>query len=240
MIDYVLAACLLLALPARAVLRSLSVNKAPTNPTRIYLQTGLLVSVLLTLLAWNWLNSNRAISELGLDIPLSSGGIIGLYIAGALVTTVFICTVVAHLRGTRLPNNHQHSQPADNNALPKTRAELAVCLIFAVFISVGWELLYRGFLMWFLVPTTGIVAGVFIAALAYGASHSFKTRQQLLGSMISAFLFTIAYAFTGSLWWLMLIHIATVITGSMVSYHMANGGLKVSADEHAEIVKAAD
>lgn len=202
-------------------------------------RTGLLVFVLLTLLAWNWLNSNRAISELGLDIPLSSGGIIGLYIAGALVTTVFICTVVAHLGGTRLPNNHQHSQPADNNALPQTRSELAVCLIFAVLISVCWELLYRGFLIWFLVPTTGMVAGVFNAALAYGASHSFKTRQQLLGSMISAFLFTIAYAFTGSLWWLMLIHIVMAITGSMVSYQMANGGLKVSSDKPADADKAA-
>ena len=178
----------------------------------------------------------------GLDIPLSSGGIIGLYIAGALVTTVFIFTVVAHLRGTRLPNNHQHSQPADNNALPKTRGGTRslpyFCSVYQRWL--GTTLSRFSHVVFSFFPTTGIVAGVFIAALAYGASHSFKTRQQLLGSMISAFLFTIAYAFTGSLWWLMLIHIAMVITGSMVSYHMANGGLKVSADEHAEIVKAAD
>jgi membrane protease YdiL (CAAX protease family) len=74
------------------------------------------------------------------------------------------------------------------------------------------QLLYRGFLMLVLTP-----GAVILAALAYGAGHGYKSRGQFAGSIVSAFLFTIGYVLTGSLWWLMLLHMGLPLFGLISS-----------------------
>ena len=68
------------------------------------------------------------------------------------------------------------------------------------------------------------MAAVCIAALTYGAAHGYKNRTQFVASVISAFVFTIAFVLTGSLWWLMLIHTAIGIAGGIGSYKRAIKG----------------
>jgi membrane protease YdiL (CAAX protease family) len=73
---------------------------------------------------------------------------------------------------------------------------------------VGWEILYRGFLLWFLSPYIGIAGAICLASFAYGLARGYQGRRQLVGSIASAFAFTVAFAITRSLWWLMLLHAA--------------------------------
>lgn len=91
--------------------------------------------------------------------------------------------------------------------LPRTAVELRWATVFVVAAGTGWEILYRGFLLWVLIPLIGVVGAVCVAAIAYGLAHGFKSRGQLIGSLGMSFAFTVAFALTGSLWWLMLLHV---------------------------------
>lgn len=69
----------------------------------------------------------------------------------------------------------------------------------------------------YLHPITGLSGAVVIAALAYGAAHGFKTAKQFVASIVSALAFTVGYAMTSNLWWLMLLHIGLMLLGALAS-----------------------
>src|SRR5690625_359177 len=139
---------------------------------------------------------------------------------------MFVALTIAEIIKKRKRQGHNDVKDAEklqkNNLLPRTRRELTLFLGFTLLAGCGWELLYRGFLIWFLVPSIGTVGAVCIAAIAYGAAHGYKSRTQFLGSIVSAFAFTIAFVLTGSLWWLMLIHTALGFIGGFGSYKFAS------------------
>ena len=86
-------------------------------------------------------------------------------------------------------------------------------------------MLYRGFLLWWLTPLVGIIGAVVLASLAYGLAHGWKSRWEGLGSIASAFLFTIGFAVTGSLWWLIAIHTGLPLIALLANWR-ANDGKK--------------
>lgn len=49
---------------------------------------------------------------------------------------------------------------------------------------------------------------VVLAAVSYGAGHGYKSFKQFAGSIGVSLAFTIGYALTGSLWWLIVLHAA--------------------------------
>jgi membrane protease YdiL (CAAX protease family) len=85
--------------------------------------------------------------------------------------------------------------------------EVAVFLISTPLICFAWELLYRGYLLWWLSPLIGIPLAVVCASVSYGLVHGWKSARESLRSIAGAFAFTISYALTGSLWWLIVIHV---------------------------------
>src|SRR5471032_1066689 len=52
----------------------------------------------------------------------------------------------------------------------------------------------------------------FMQQRPYGAGHGFENVKQFLGSIVAAFAFTVEYALTGSLWWLIVLHAAAPVT----------------------------
>jgi membrane protease YdiL (CAAX protease family) len=146
-------------------------------------------------------------AELGLAWPPPRAGMIGLGIA-AVVIAGFALAVL--LMKSKRPSAREQAAMAQ---LPPGRDELLAYLAFTPFAGFGWEILYRGFLLWWLTPLVGIVAAVVIASVAYGLAHGWKSRAEGIGSIVSAFLFTIGFAVTGSLWWLIAVHTALPLVG---------------------------
>ena len=79
-------------------------------------------------------------------------------------------------------------------------------MVTTLVISVAWEVLYRGYLMWMLAPRIRAMFALIVAAAAYGVAHGYQNPKLFAGSLISALIFTTAYAVSHSLWWLVLIH----------------------------------
>lgn len=218
MIDYVLVVLLVGAMPARALYKDLRGKGNPENRQEKYIRSSAIIFGLLALLWYAWTHAARSPALLGLDIPVSTRGMIGLTIAAVLfVVLAFVGTLTKRKHKDR-KTEKTAGRFTKNNLIPRTRRELALFLVFALLAGCGWELLYRGFLMWFFVPHVGTAGAVCIAALAYGAAHGYKNRAQFLASMVSAFAFTIAFVLTWSLWWLMLIHTAAGLAGGLAGY----------------------
>lgn len=209
MLNYLLAAYLLLAAPALNMWRSLrpKSNKGSRTPFLRYWSMSWQVMVMLAIF---WLGSWQAgysAREVGFDIPLSSAGAWGLGFAVLLLGGLALAGNVIERRYTpeRRAENERKLLDADF-PWPRTGGEALAFALSMSFMTAGWEILYRGFILLLLTPSTGLPIAIAISALAYGVAHGYKSPKQLTASIISAFVFTIAYAWTHSLWWLIVIH----------------------------------
>lgn len=200
MLDYILVAILVVVLPARALWRSRKSHRPQeTKATRYATTIGLVVG-LLSLLAVNWVVSGRNLAMLGLGPPVTLAALTGLALAMALL--VFMSLLVRRKAATASPD----AERLRREQLPDTPTEIRLFVVMAFSAGIGWEILYRGFLLFYLEPVIGAPAAVAVAAAAYGAAHGFKDWRQFMASMIAALAFVVGYMLTQSLWWLMLLH----------------------------------
>ncbi len=210
-LDLLLAALLLAVFPAWQLWRSLTGGARP-RPSRLrgYLRTSAIIAALLALLAVCWISEVRDGASLGLDIPPSTDGLVGLAIAAAAIAGLIVPTLLMKPRKEWLT--------LGDELMPRTSVETAAFVLMTLLIGCGWEILYRGFLLWALGPAIGMPLAIAAAAAAYGLAHGYKSPGQIAGSIVAALAFCIAYALTGSLWWLMLIHIVPMLTVSLARW----------------------
>lgn len=211
MIELALAVYLLLVMPAQQMWRSLR-KGAPRVPRRecprrqrYWSMTARLAAMLAVLAAACWYQG-RTPDELGLGWP-GTAGQWGIGLALVLVLLLHVGATAQERRMDAAARAQLAAALEDGVAPPRTACELAAFLVMCLVLGAGWEILYRGFLLLVLTPHTGMAGAVVLAALAYGIGHGFSTPRQFAGSIVSAFAFTTAYALSGSLWWLIVIHI---------------------------------
>lgn len=235
MLDLILAAYLFFVLPGMQLWRSLRKKKknpaerdAAARKAHFYKTLRfILVPVLamVALLAW----TGRGPGTIGLDMPISTTGQWGLVIVALLFVVGWIGTLIWE---RSLDEEKSAKYYADLRALehvPKSPAEFWAFALLTICMGIGWELLYRGFLMLVLIPLTGTVGAVILSAVAYGAGHGYTNPKQFIGSIVSAFLFTIGYVLTNSLWWLMLLHVLLPLLGIGSAYLALSRAQKAAA-----------
>lgn len=208
-LDYILLAALLVVLPGEALWHTVARRDRPKPMLAARLVRSLRIIVaLLIVLVVAWSYAGRPLASLGLDAPLSTGGLIGLALAVTLVGLMGVAGAAMKAKGG-------DCQPAGDALamMPQTPADTRLFILFAFVAGIGWELLYRGFVMWALTPIIGLAGAVIVAGVAYALGHGSRDSKSLVGSVISSFLFTIGFALTGSLWWLIVLHIALPLMG---------------------------
>lgn len=210
MLDHLLAVLLLLAVPVRGLWRSRVIQTSPEPKINRYVATIGMVGVLLSLLIVDWVISGRLATSLGLGAPTSTRALAGLGITSVLI-------VLALVVRPKSSSGRKGMEQARRELLPETSNEVRLFLLLAVAVGFGWEVLYRGFLLFYLQPHIGLAGAVIVAALAYGLAHGFKGWGQFAGSIVAALAFTIGYAETGNLWWLILLHTALPLLGLFAS-----------------------
>jgi membrane protease YdiL (CAAX protease family) len=218
--DLVLLFLAVVFMPAVSALAGAQLAKRKTGSlVPRYWQTmvrGWLVA-LLVLLAWRWLG--RPFAELGLDVPVGFRGQLGLVAVGAAV-------LVAAVQFVRLKALTPEQMARAAKAIartkigPGTRAELAVFILVALTAGVWEELLYRGFLIWFLAPLTGSIGAVVLSSLVFGLGHIYQGTKGVLFTSAIGLLFAAAFVLTHSLWWLMAAHALIDIYGGSVVFRV--------------------
>jgi membrane protease YdiL (CAAX protease family) len=195
MLDIGLAAVLLIGIPALALRREAS----GVHRSRIarYRSATLMIVGCVGVLALQWIVSGRNAALLGLNLPPTSLGWSCLFGVALLLAALG----TAMRRKPCMP-----TVEGDDDPLPQTPAERTAFILFALVAGTGWEILYRGFLLWFLTPLLGLIMAVCVTVLAYGVAHGVRDARKAAASIGAALLFTIGFSLTHDLWWLMLIH----------------------------------
>ena len=212
MIDWLLTAWLVIVFPAYSGWRSLRSQKAPSSRAETHLRTVVLGLTPLIVLAVVWMRENRTIADLGLGPPTQPAALVGLGLS--LLVVVGLC--VASLFNKKRPDDDPQAETM-KRMLPQKSAEWPAFIAFCLTVGVAWEVLYRGYLLWFLSPIVGTVGAVAVASLAYGLAHGVKSWKRAVGSLVMAALFTTGYAVTGSLWWLMLVHTSLPLLAALLT-----------------------
>lgn len=233
MLDLLLALILLLILPARALWRSRrkrrKSDKAKQPRLRMYCKSLAVIGVLLAVLALACWQSGRPATALGLGLPLSTIEIWGLVATALLLVGLGVAEALSNRKLTPEERAKHEATMDSDESLPGTPAEFRLYVVLALAIGIGWELLYRGFLVGYLTPHIGLAGAVALPALAYGAAHGYTSAKQFGLSILSAFLFTIGFVLTSSLWWLMLIHAGVGLMGGISAYRMPKAPTGVPA-----------
>jgi membrane protease YdiL (CAAX protease family) len=215
MIELALAFYLVLILPIRHVWRSIRPDDAPKRPiAQRYLGSMRDIGILLlALLAICWWNGYSA-ADMGLAAPTAGAPLWCLAVAAAAMTALLIGSAIHSARMPPAKAREALNKGAETG-MPASAAELRLFLPLAVMIGGGWELLYRGFLLLVLTPYIGAWGAVAVSGLAYGAAHGYKNPKQFALSVAAALLFATGYLLSGSLWWLMVIHIVLPLSGAV-------------------------
>lgn len=210
MLNTLLAAFLLVIFPALNVWRSLRRNsgKPPAPLLREYWTMSWQSLAMLGVLWAGAAQAGYTWHQLGFDLPLARAGAWGLGTAGLLLACLWgIGSMIERRKTPQARAVDERKMLASSSSWPRNPVE-AVAFAASILIRVGgWEVLYRGFLLLFLTPVIGLPLAVVASALAYGIGHGYDNPKQLSGAIVSAFAFTIAYAWTQSLWWLILLHV---------------------------------
>ena len=152
---------------------------------------------------WGKLGRRWADLHLGGDTPLRLG-------LGVVYVVLLIGLLVWQRRAMlRRPDSRARMRRALAYAdplLPHTQAERRLFVVVSVTAGVCEEILYRGFLAWYLSAWMGPVAAVVLASLLFGAGHVYLGLSQVPKTAFIGLIFGVVVALTGSLFPAMLLH----------------------------------
>lgn len=154
-----------------------------------------------------WISTGRPLAALGFDHPVGLGGRIGFAIA-VIVGVFYTYAAVFKRRSSEQLAAAQQALQRQNvdRVLPHSGRETALFICMALIASPSEELLYRGYLFWLFTPATGLVGAVALSSAIFGIGHAYLGRVGIVRTTLIGLGFAIAYALTGSLWWLMIAH----------------------------------
>jgi uncharacterized protein len=225
--DHLLAALLVLALPPRAwwsfrTLARATPERQPALRRRMYLAAMLTQWVLAAFLIWHWLASGRDWLPLGLSTVVTPGGI-GVAVGLLIVITLMILQTSGSNRARFLERARARLEHV-KALLPHTITELRWFGAVAITAGVCEELMFRGFLIWYLMHFTGVVQAALLSSLSFGIGHAYQgPRYVVITGLLGAFLAGI-YLLSGSLILSMTIHALMDLNSGWIGYQILSVG----------------
>ena len=219
--DHLLFLILVVAYPVRAAvfgirrLQRASEEELPRVKLSAYRDAIVLQWLFATALAVLWLVTRRPWGSLGL-VPRLTGGLGGVLVGLAIIVAVLVRQgYLQPADDVSLEHVRQRTRHLER-VLPTTLRERSWFFALAGTAGVCEEVLYRGFLIWYLlawagfcVPNQALLALLVAAigsSLVFGAGHVYQgARGALLTALVGGFLAAV-YGITRSLYAGMLIH----------------------------------
>ena len=170
------------------------------NRQRFYRQTAWMEWVFLAALAAVWVFYERPITALGFVQPGGTGFWIGV---GLLIVVLAGLAYSVHY-ARHVSESERTKQVASMGALrkylPHTRTELNTFYGLSVTAGVVEEIVYRGFLFWYLSFVMPLWLVVVASSVMFGFAHSYQGAGGALRCGLVGLGFGLYYALTGSIW----------------------------------------
>jgi membrane protease YdiL (CAAX protease family) len=184
----------------------------PANRVALYRQTLVLEWAALAVLALAWWLFGRPVMELGMSVP---GGI-GFWIGcGAVLLAWF------WRKATALSEQERASQ-LDSlgnlvHFLPRPGREYRYFFGLSITAGVVEEIVYRGFMLWYLAHFMPLWAAVLLSSVAFGLGHSYQGLSGGVRTGLVGLVFAVLYVVSGSIWLPILGHaLLDILQGAMI------------------------
>src|SRR5258708_5045517 len=103
--------------------------------------------------------------------------------------------------------------------LPRTVGERRGFFLLALSAGFCEEVLFRGFVMWYVALWSGPVLAVAISSILFGLQHAYLGRQHVLSTSVVGAVFAFIVVASGSLWPAILIHAAIDLLAGDLGFH---------------------
>jgi membrane protease YdiL (CAAX protease family) len=105
--------------------------------------------------------------------------------------------------------------------LPRDAREMRWFLALCVTAGICEEVLFRGYLLGFLIPWTGVPAALLLSSLSFGLMHSYQGARGIVRTGIVGLTLALIYRLTGSLVAPMIVHALVDWAGGRLSCRLA-------------------
>ena len=206
----------------------------PRARERFYLygiatQWGLVMCVLV---AWRMFDRKWDELWLGLHSPLRLA--CGLIVAGILLALLWMQRKAVIDRHDRLELVRRQLQSAIP-LLPHTAAEHRLFRGLSLTAGICEEILFRGFVIWYVGAWTGLFAAAAISSIVFGFAHAYLGGPHVLRTALGGGLLAIVVLGSGSLWPAMIVHAAVDLNSGDLSFlALTTGGDKDKASPRPE------
>jgi membrane protease YdiL (CAAX protease family) len=189
----------------------------PDARRRLYLM-GILSSWGLTVCVLAlWTADRRPWAGLGLGVstPLRTG--IGVALVAAYLFLIWKARRTLLARPDRLERFRRRLGDGDP-LMPRTPGERQGFTVVAITAGICEELLYRGFVLWYLSVWTGPVLAVVISSALFGFAHLYLGVAHVVRTALVGLILALIYLAVGALWPVILIHAAMDLVAGDLGY----------------------
>jgi membrane protease YdiL (CAAX protease family) len=225
--DHLFALTLLLGLPAYAawhvsrLARRVEADAADARVRDYILTIVLQWSLTLTLVGW-WVYAGRPFVDIGLATPKGSGRLWTIVLTAAAVT--FFASQARAVAQSAVAQGkiraQLDSQPGVRVILPTTPREMRTFGALAVTAGICEEILYRGYLLYYLRAWLPGAAAVAAAVAVFGVAHVYQGRRGILLTGIAGAAAMGLYLLTGSLAAPIFLHITIDVANGFMAYRV--------------------
>jgi membrane protease YdiL (CAAX protease family) len=174
---------------------------------RFYRLTAVVEWAFLAALAAAWFFYSRSIADLGFVVPgglgFGGGGALLLILTGFLVYS---------WRGAATASDVDKEKARKSfgriaKYVPQNDPELRSFYGVSLTAGIVEEIVYRGFVLWYLGQFMPLWAAVVVSSVAFGLAHNYQGASGVLRTGLAGLAFGIFYIVTGSIWLPIIAHV---------------------------------
>jgi membrane protease YdiL (CAAX protease family) len=183
-----------------------------SDRVRLYWQTIGVEWLFLTILFAVWIDASRSFELLGFVPPSGAG----FWLSTSVVTVSVLLLFLAGNRVSELSQAERDEQRASfgnlGHFLPQSNQELRVFYQLSVTAGIVEEIVFRGFMLWYLQHFMGIWPAVAVSSLAFGLAHSYQGLAGIVRTGLAGAVLGVLFAISGSIWLPIAAHILVDVT----------------------------
>lgn len=226
-LDHVVMAVLVVLIPPRAWMSFRRLNAASPEDRRrlrpqLYFFAMLSQWIISGVVLTAWITNRRPWAWLGV-IPVFTYAALGIAIGVALIVTLMALRSRGADRETMMARARARLAHVEA-MLPHTVNELRLFSGLSITAGVCEELLFRGFMIWYLQHWLGLIPAAIVSSVFFGFGHLYQGLKGVLQTgLVGAFMATV-YLVSGSLVLPMLIHALMDLYAGYVGYQLVGDG----------------
>jgi len=219
--NFYIAAALIVGIlfPGYAILDGVKTRQLlqndPSKKVYIFQVTAIQLIVLMVVSLVPFWIDRLSPTVIGLEFISNPFWIIGLFVISFLGLWLFNQIGFTPESAQKVQQQHSRIQ----FLLPTTAREYRLMVIVSFIAGICEEILYRGFLLWFLSGHLPLIPSIILANLPFALAHLTTTGvKNTFVAFILALVFTGAFLLTQSLWLCILLHILVDLYSVTISY----------------------